>query len=223
MRPRDRNQKRGRILFVLGADREHANQGGLSRTILADEPKDASGGDTKRYLVERHLGSKRARESLDFDHRGKVVDSTELFIMVLLVACCFENRPALIQELDQFVATDIQLHGFDQELVDAFVQDFDFLASSQRGTLIGNKGTSRSGAFRQSRPFRARDKRGRWYWDSQTSFLGQRANGRQFLSGHQTARRDEVLDLVDDLEVDRQPLGKCESARGGYPPVLKAS
>lgn len=100
----------------------------------------------------------------------------------------------------------ISIWCFGQQRIDPFGQDFQTLAPSQGRALVGDVGAGRAAFFDNSNRFQLTISAGdRIRIDHQ--LFGQGANRRQFLASRQPARRNQILDLIHDLLVDRNAVG----------------
>ncbi len=118
-------------------------------------------------------------------------------------AVAWPHRAA--HECDDLVQADVQLARFGKQRVDAFRHDPHAFTPCERRAIVRHERARRpafdDNARRLQLAIRARD---RVRVDEQT--FGQHADGRHFLARRQPARRDQVLHLIDDLQVDRHAV-----------------
>ena len=111
----------------------------------------------------------------------------------------------LVQQLGYFLQCDIKVIGLRQQSVHALGQEFAFFALGKRGWDLGDI-CSRPVAFGDQAGAFQLQVSPRHGVGIDDELFGQHADGRNLLAGSQPARRREVLHLIDNLEIDRNPI-----------------
>lgn len=110
-----------------------------------------------------------------------------------------------MQESNHFFETNVQVLGLDQQRIGALRQSPEFFAAGERRRSFGNV-CSGAVAFDDdsgSLQFEIGAGDGVGIDDE---LLSQNANGRKFLAGRQSPGSNELFDLIDDLNVDRNAV-----------------
>ena len=113
---------------------------------------------------------------------------------------------ALLDELHDFVQTDVHLPCFRQEGIDPLDDDLEPIAPGQGGTGIRDVSAARSTLDHDPRQLQLAvgpHNRIRIH----QKLLGQDTDRRKLLSRRQPARSNEVFDLIHDLQIDRDAVG----------------
>ena len=118
-------------------------------------------------------------------------------------------------QADNFVELNAQVGGFDEQRIGALPQHFQFFAPGEGGGGFGNVGTRAvtfgddAGAFEFE--IGAGDRVG-----IDHEFLGEDADGGDFLARGEPAAGDELFDLIHDLDVDRDAVVGADMNLHGY-------
>ncbi len=116
------------------------------------------------------------------------------------------GRIALLHEFDDIFESDIHLAGLGQQSVDLPGKNLDPLAAGQRRALFGNVSPRRASFFHDAGGFELAIGAGHGVGiDEQPT--GKDATRGKLFSRCQSPRGDEVLDLLDDLEINRDSVG----------------
>ena len=116
------------------------------------------------------------------------------------------GRVAPLGEFDDVFERDVHLAGFGQQGVDAFGEDLQPLAAGQRRALVGDVRAGGAAFFDDAGRFQLAVGAGDGVRVDE-QLLGQHADRRQLFAGGEPAGGDQVFDLVDDLQVDRDAVG----------------
>ena len=128
-----------------------------------------------------------------------------MFLRILKRWFFGERSGALVQELHQVFERDLHLASVGEQAVDPFGKHAEFLEPGERGWALCDIGSGCASFFHQTGMFQFAVGAGHRVWIDQ-EFFGEIADGREFPARGEDSRGDLVLDLPDNLHVDRHPV-----------------